>query len=236
MEFTRVPEIHLNNSHQSLKHEEFSLVLYVPRSDPMRAFLLFALMAACRVASAQIVSIGALGGVPITDTTGRTDQSRPYIVGGSVEIHFVAGLAVEADALYRRVGNTSYFGYSAGPNVFGLSVDRRRGNSWEFPLLGKYYFRRASAWQPFLGTGFAFRTIGVSDSLIQTPADSTGAPQTHFQGSFREPLEVGAVVEGGLRFHYRRLAILPQIRYTRWGGSNDLTRNNETSFLLGLSF
>jgi hypothetical protein len=197
----------------------------------MKSYVLFLLLTG--VASAQMVSIGAIGGVPITDTTGRTDESRPYIVGGSVEFHLPAGFSVEADALYRRVGNTSYFGYIAGPTTV-VTANRRRGDSWEFPLLGKYYFRRASAWQPFLGTGFAFRTIGVNEAATVVTGDPTVTTLVH--GNFREPLEVGATVAGGLRFRYGRLAILPQIRYTRWGGTNDLTRNNETSFLLGLTF
>jgi opacity protein-like surface antigen len=202
----------------------------------MKCFLVIAVIAIGNVASAQLISVGAMGGVPITDTTGRTDESRPYIVGGSVEVRLPAGFALEADALYRRVGNTSYFGYAAGA-VSELSIDRRRGNSWEFPLLGKYYFRRTSAWQPFIGTGFAFRTIGVNDTANVITSDPAGALQTRLvRGSFTEPLEVGATVVGGVRFHYGRIAILPQIRYTRWGGSNDLTRNNGTSLLLGLTF
>jgi hypothetical protein len=202
----------------------------------MRYSLLIAVIAIGSVASAQLISVGAVGGVPITDTNGRTDESRPYIVGGSVEVRLPARFALEADDLYRRVGNTSYFGYASGA-VFAVSADRRRGNSWEFPLLGKYYFRRTSAWQPFIGTGFTFRTIGVNDTANVTTSDSTGALQTSLiRGSFREPLEVGATVVGGVRFHYGRIAILPQVRYTRWGGSNDLTRNNETSFLLGIAF
>jgi hypothetical protein len=198
--------------------------------------LLTALATVARIASGQTFSIGAIGGVPITDTTGRTDESRPYIVGGSAEVKLPAGFALEADALYRRVGTTNFFGYFAGA-VTALSTDRQRGNSWEFPLLGKYYFRRNSTWQPFVGTGFAFRTVGVHDTGTLTTNDATGTPQTSaFRSDFRDPLEVGAPVVGGVRFHYRKLAILPQVRYTRWGGSNPLTRNNETSFLLGLTF
>jgi hypothetical protein len=201
-----------------------------------KCFLLAALAAATHLASAQVVSVGALGGVPITDTTGYSDQSRPYTVGGSVEVQLPAGFALEADALYRRVGNTGYFGSTSG-TVSILSIDRQRGNSWEFPLLGKYYFRRSSAWQPFVGAGFAFRTIGVTDSFTQlTSANLAPSQTTSGQSTFREPLEVGATVVGGVRFHYRKLAVLPQVRYTRWGGASSVVRSNETSFLLGLTF
>jgi len=199
-------------------------------------FALAALAAATHIASGQVVSVGALGGVPVTDTTGYSDQSRPYIVGGSVEVQLPAGFALEADALYRRVGNTAFFGIESGI-VSAVSTDHQRGNSWEFPLLGKYYFRRTSAWQPFVGTGFAFRTVGVNDNATLVTSASPGFSQTSVvQSSFREPLEVGATVAGGVRFHYRKLAVLPQVRYTRWGGTSGVVRSNETSFLLGLTF
>jgi hypothetical protein len=199
-------------------------------------FVLAAITAAAQIASGQTVSVGALGGVPVTDTTGYSDQSRPYIVGGSVEVQLPAGFALEADALYRRVGNTTFSGITSG-TVSELSINRERGNSWEFPLLGKYYFRRTSAWQPFLGSGFAFRTVGVTNNATLVTSASPGSSQfTFVQGSFRESLEVGATVAGGVRFHYRRLAVLPQVRYTRWGGASAVVRSNETSFLLGLTF
>ena len=112
------------------------------------------------VASAQLVSIGVKGGVPFLDTNQGGDESRPYIVGPSVEIRLPAGFAIEVDALYRRVGNTFGFNFSgidAGSNVVPTTsfyIDRQRGNYWEFPFLGKYYFRpRTTAWQPFLEHG-----------------------------------------------------------------------------------
>jgi hypothetical protein len=202
----------------------------------MRNYFLFtALVAVANIASGQTVSVGAIGGVPITDTTGTDDQSRPYIVGGSVEVKLPAGFALEADALYRRVGTTGYFGYADG-TVSAFSTVRERGNAWEFPLLGKYYFRRTSAWQPFVGTGFAFRTTGLNETFSTSTFNPAGSTTTISQTSSRTPLEVGATVAVGVRFHYKRVAILPQFRYTRWGDTNFITRNNETLFLLGVTF
>ncbi len=147
-----------------------------------------------------------------------------------MEVRLPAGFALEADALYRRLGDTFVAEYISG-TAFVSYVDRQRGNAWQFPLLGKYYFRRASAWQPFVGTGFAFETIGVHDissgDLANPFASNTGT----IVSNYRAPLEVGAVIAGGVRFHASRVSILPQIRYTRWGGTNSLTRSNETSLL-----
>ena len=200
----------------------------------MKYFLFFAVIAFARLASAQLVSVGAIGGVPTPNTSGTNNESPPYTVGGSVEFHLPAGFSLEADALYRRLGDTSIAVYLSG-SVLGSYTNRQRGNAWQFPLLGKYYFRRTSAWQPFVGTGFAFETIGVHDvsNGFTNPFAATAGSVVN---NYRAPLEVGAVFAGGVRFHAGRFSILPQVRYTRWGGANVLTRNNETSFLLGFAF
>jgi hypothetical protein len=192
--------------------------------------LLFA-SAFIATASAQLISIGALGGVRLTDSFDNNDESRRYVVGGSVEVHLIAGFAIEADALYQRVGDTTRFLDFVPAQLY---INRDRGNSWEFPLYGKYYFRSPdAAWRPFIGTGYAFRTISVHE-------DSTilgGDPLTsNFHSDFRSNLGIGASMEAGVRFHYGKLAILPQVRYTRWGGSDQGLNKNEAKLLLGVSF
>src|SRR5271163_3902273 len=121
--------------------------------------LVFALvLSAAGAASAQLVSAGALGGVRLTDVFDYSDESRIYDVGGSVEFRLPAGFAVEADALYQRMGE-SYSFFEANGTLSSAFSSRERANVWEFPLLGKYYFRpRSAAWRPFVGAGFAFRT------------------------------------------------------------------------------
>ncbi|MGA2880491.1 MAG: outer membrane beta-barrel protein [Bryobacteraceae bacterium] len=192
-------------------------------------FALAAAFAAC--ASAQLVSVGALGGVRLTDGFNSGDESRFYVIGASVEVHLPARFAVEADALYQRIGNT-YSNIDFGPSQFFVS--RERGNSWQFPLYVKYYFRRnTAAWQPFIGTGYAFRTISMH---VEGSEPGTDAVLQSFSQEFRAGISVGASIAGGLRFHYGRLAILPQVRYTRWGDSNDNINRNEATLLLGVAF
>jgi hypothetical protein len=207
------------------------------------SFLFALVLTAAGSASAQLVSVGALGGVHLTDDFNSGDESRRYIVGGSVELRLPARFAIEADALYQRVGQTSYFSSipagttlsSFDSNATNLIATRERGNSWEFPLYVKYYFRpHTAAWQPFVGTGYAFRTVSFHSDL----SDFSSAPiligSTHYD--FRSNLGVGASVVAGLKFHYGPVAILPQVRYTRWGGGNDGLNKNETALLLGVSF
>jgi hypothetical protein len=75
-----------------------------------------------RIASAQAVSIGIKGGIPIGGTIGQQDESRPYIVGPSIEVRLPAGFAIEVDALYRRIGNTSSFSFSKATLVLPSST------------------------------------------------------------------------------------------------------------------
>jgi hypothetical protein len=218
----------------------------------MKKSVLFclAVIAGGRSASAQAVSIGVKGGIPLADQTISHDESRPYLVGPSIEMRLPAGFAIEADALYQRIGNTVSFGYTpnvsvlgSGFNVLGSGISpfisRRRGDSWEFPLLGKYYFRpRSEGWQPFAATGYAFREVWLHDATTQTIADASGTPRTFsFKNDSRSSLGIGAVFAVGVRFHTGRFSLLPEVRYTRWGGNSDgLLPKNEAGLLLGVSF
>ncbi len=216
---------------------------------------LFTLNAAA-IAVAQPVSVGVLGGVPLIDQTQNSgnslyhDESRPYIIGPSFEVRLPAGFAIEADALYQRIGNT--FSYQiqtlstiipagptivpVGPTTVGLT-NRTRANLWEFPVLGKYYFRRDSAWQPFIGTGWALRTAHVHESGAQTTINAgAGLSSSAFVENFRSDLQVGATFAAGLRYRVGHFALLPEVRYTRWSGSSATPRRDEAAFFLGISF
>jgi hypothetical protein len=154
-------------------------------------------------------------------------------VGASVEVHLPARFAIEADALYQRLGESNNL-IALLPTPF-FDATRERGNDWEFPLYVKYYFRpHTAAWQPFIGTGYAFRTVSFHDdtSVLNIPGESNGS--SHFD--FRSGLGVGASVVAGLRFHYGPIAFLPQVRYTRWGDTSDSINRNEATLLLGVTF
>lgn len=191
---------------------------------------------------AQAVSVGAIGGVPFLNPAVNGfghDESRPYEVGAAVEFRLPAGFAIEADGIYRPTGTTTAYRFSGlvGPGIIS-STTRTRGNSWEFPVLGKYYFRpRESGWQPFLATGWALRTVGFKNDGVETLLDENGAAQPYsFHGHTRSDLGVGAVVGAGVRLRSGRFAFLPEVRYTRWGSDTPTLRKNEAGFLLGITF
>lgn len=205
------------------------------------AFNVLLVSIAAGILSAQPVSIGVLGGVPLVDQTAGNDESRPYMIGPSIEVRLPAGFALEADALYQRIGNTSSFGLIGsflGTGVAAVTSEttRTRANEWEFPLLGKYYFRRNSAWQPFVGTGWAFRFGETHESGNETIINAGASSGTFtFNDSFRSNLEVGATFAAGIRYRIGHFALQPQFRYTRWG-SNSSLRHDEAVFQFGLSF
>jgi hypothetical protein len=196
------------------------------------------LIAGIRTTSAQAVSFGVTGGIRLTEGTQQHDESRPYVIGPSVEIRLPAGFAVEVDALYQRIGSTSTFVFLNGTAVSSF-INRQRGNYWQFPLLGKYYFRpRSEGWQPFVETGYAFRVTGFHSAGSIATTDSSGnTVVSAFRNDYRSALEIGAVVGAGARFRAGRFALLPEIRYTRWGDNNNgITPRNEAGLLLGIAF
>src|SRR5260370_11286745 len=128
-------------------------------------------------ASSQAVSFGVKGGIPFGDTNGTHDESRPYIVGPSIEVRLPANFAIEVDGLYRRLGNSIGFSYQLN-SVSAAYFNRDRGNSWEFPFLGKYYFRSLSeSCQPCAGTGWALRRTWFHSDASGFVTDESGGPR-----------------------------------------------------------
>jgi hypothetical protein len=208
-------------------------------------FGLLITMGICGV-SAQVVSLGVKGGIGFTDASSGQDESRPYVVGPSIEFRLPAHFAVEVDALYQRLGNTTQFNFFGGiiaPGTNGpfpvSAIYRVRANSWEFPVLGKYYLRpRTAAWQPFIGTGWALRTSGIHTNGSVTTADSSGATSTSaYHNHYQSSVDMGAVFAAGVKYRVGRLTFAPETRYTRWGGSDtNFNRKNEAGVLLGITF
>ena len=118
----------------------------------MKLFFL-ALTTTSILLQAQQVEVGVKGGFVFTDRLKYLpDDSRPYTIGGSVEIKLPANFAIEADLLYKRLRSTTRFTFQDGPYI-----STSKGDSLELPVIGKYYFRPTRGWRPFLGTGWALR-------------------------------------------------------------------------------
>ena len=203
---------------------------------------------------AQLLSVGVKGGVPFTDAVegsfGNRSEARRYTVGPMVEVRLPFSLGVEFNALYKRTGYSTIF-----ESGFGItSISQVRANSWEFPLLLKYYLPgRLLPARPFIEIGYVARHLDVvkaiassfgRDSISGTIVNQTIPLNTSFL--LRDNPTHGVAVGGGLRFLAGRLRIAPEIRYTRWTGRGFDEQGsrgffvqsvqNQAEVLVGLSF
>ncbi|MBL8235951.1 MAG: outer membrane beta-barrel protein [Bryobacterales bacterium] len=180
---------------------------------------------------AQPVQFGVKGGVSLTEPTRYTSpESRRYTLGPTVEFQLPRQFAIETGFLYKRVGTGFDFQF---PDY--KASQRSRGNSFEIPVVGKYYFRPPSKWTPYLGLGVAMRRTWQSTEGTST---SSLGGSGQFRFSSVSPWGAGAVGAAGLRFQYRRWKFSPEFRYTRWSQEGlPIQRNpNQVDFLFGISF
>lgn len=190
---------------------------------------LLCVIAGC--ASAQAVSIGVRGGVPITDffntVQGRqgsyaTNTDR-WTVGPTVALNLPLGFSVQLDALYRRLG----WDYT---QVTGGTVQTVSADSWQFPLLAKWAFLPGPV-KPFVEGGASFQKISRL-SQITAPARLVNDPT------------VGFTFGAGIQLKIHKVRIEPEFRYTRWGSEafqdplNSVlsTNRNQGDFLVGITF
>lgn len=127
----------------------------------MKIGLVLVLSISC--ATAQGLGIGIKGGVPFSDVfkaTGETGllateisrtSTQRFTLGPMLEVRFPFGLGVEFDALYKRFDQT-------GESIQAGSTVMKTGNSWEFPLLGKYRIARSFA-KPYVEAGVSFNHL-----------------------------------------------------------------------------
>jgi hypothetical protein len=128
---------------------------------------------------AQGLHFGVKAGVPITEyfETGQTGSlhghaeysaaTRRYTVGVSAEWRLTHNFGWELDALFKRMGYvgivTSYGLFTGG--ITTNSAYDSKGDSWDFPLMAKYRFGRAT--RPYVAGGAVVRYIGPIRALGQ---------------------------------------------------------------------
>jgi hypothetical protein len=228
----------------------------------MRLLLLSLAVAAS--AFAQPVTVGVRAGMPLTDFIstvqnlrvsgilnvfpGFQSNTRPYILGPTIELRLPAGLGLELDALYRR---TNYSGIDAttnGLNTITTTISSTSANAWEFPLLLKYRFGTPVV-KPYVDAGFAWDTLaGLKQSIRQTITTAFTTTNGTSLGS-STPAELhkkgtsGFVMGAGVDIHAVLIHLSPEVRYTHWSSPHfedpaGLVTSNQSQaeFLLGITF
>ena len=199
----------------------------------MRHFKLSAvsLILFCGLSYGQHISFGVKSGVPLTDafsdqTTHSIDtithsfsDSKNFVIGPVIEFGLPLGFAVEADALYRPLNLTTDLTIVPS-HITHNSTDI---TSWEFPILGKYYFFHTPGLHPYVEAGPIFRAVGHEAPYLSN---------------------AGAALGGGVNIQIWKLRIMPELRYSRWGHDATVasavtafpSNLNQAEFLIGIGF
>lgn len=151
------------------------------------------------------------------------DESKIFTVGPTAEVALPHHFAIETGFLFKRIGTSYRFRYNNSD-----FNQRLRGNSFEIPVVGKYYLHDRSIFKPYLGLGVAARRTFQTSEL--------SPPRSTFESL--SPWGLGAVAAAGVQFGAGRLKLSPEVRYTRWSREGQqIPRNrNQAEFLLGISF
>lgn len=187
---------------------------------------------------AQRIALGVELGVRTTEDVSGTlsPESKRYIVGPMVDIALPMRFSLELDALYRRVGFT---GYSS--SCCGYSITRERANSWEFPIILKYWLPYA----PRMVKG----TDVSSGSFLSGNYNIYPGYEYFFNRRSGTSYSVthGVVVSGGVDLRVGHIRLSPGLRYVHWnapfldqeGGDGSfryLSTKDEVFLLLGVAW
>jgi len=217
--------------------------LIVRYAGGMKAFLVLI----PSILSAQVLSLGVKGGLPLTPTYDSqfegsrffegavSFEMKRYAFGPTVEARLPFGFRVEVDGLYQHVRTTAA---SAGAFPTGaLTFQATTATAWEIPMLLK---RRLSShrFAPYAAVGSTLRHIGdVSESEWIMPSLPGYSPLfTHAVYPSGEPLRAGITAAAGVSIQAHRLRLEPELRYTHWTSDHFLATAEQLDLLVGITF
>ena len=93
--------------------------------------------------------------------------------------------------------------------------------------------------RPFVLTGYTFRkALAENDDRFTTQNTSTGVTSTVISKTSNwTGLDIGASFGTGVQWKLGRVALAPEIRYTRWGSHPNIGfKKNQADVLLGITF
>jgi hypothetical protein len=191
------------------------------------------------------LSLGVVGGVPITG--GIVSEAKRYTIGPSAEFRLSNHFALNFSPQYKRYYSDSGFiipleqllMYAVPPTVTTQSFDQTRRNSWEFPLMLKYYFGSPQRTvRPFIETGYdiskSWGTVRTNSVIVDT-ATFVSTPQNSVY-HFSSPVFVGPSFGAGALIQRGWIGVSPQLRYTLWDYSTFGRPRGQLDFLFQIRF
>lgn len=189
---------------------------------------------------AQHVSFGVVGGVPVQDAIDKASGDRSFAVGPTLTVDLTDHLSLQSGVLFYRLGEVDSYLYVSAADGFVRGPVTWKARAIEIPALLRYHLLdRGRRWRPFAAVGPAVRRRTVDYSGLSTipnatpfPAGSVARPYSESQWRVYPSAGAGVSVKVA-----SRLDLEPEVRYSRWTGTNDLNiRRNQVHFLLGLRF
>ena len=192
----------------------------------------FVLGALCVVsASAQNISIGAVGGAPFTDVVSSVNQnnlsflptSTNFIIGPALQINLPLSLRFEVDALYRP--------YSFSITSPGATTATISAMQWSFPFLLQYRFKTPLPLvKPFVEAGVSFDHLADISSAAK---NITAGPGTLLRQS-----NASVVLGGGVDVKIPFIRLSGELRYIHQGSADfqALSNLNQAEVLVGFHF
>jgi hypothetical protein len=209
----------------------------------MKTLMVGLLFSASLAFGGDLFTIGVKAGVPLEEAFDAASNgnvryitnTKHYTVGPELDINLPLGLAVEVDALYRRLDYESF-----NNEVDAFVHSATTANAWDFPVLLKWGFKHGPI-RPYIGAGPTFRGVTNIKQIQQFflppgGVNTSSGPAAELQHQFA----TGFTAAGGVRLFGH---VSPEIRYTRWGWDSfrdvsGLLRSNpdQVDFMLGLTF
>jgi hypothetical protein len=145
-----------------------------------------------------------------------TPARKPLLFGAAVEARVSHHVAIEADALYQRLGFSSVFEMASPSSGLLFSFSKTTASRWEVPIVGKYRFGHV-----FALAGGAIDGVAAVHSEADIGSRSflghVGVQHTAFDdsGQMTKGPRAGVVAGGGVELRAGRFRVAPQLRVTR---------------------
>lgn len=185
-------------------------------------------------ASAQTISVGALGGAPFTDVVSSVNQnnlsflpkSTNFTVGPAVQINLPLSLRFEVDALYRP-----YSFSTTKSGVLSIGTVTTSAMQWNFPFLLEYRIKTPlPLLKPFVEAGVSFDHLA---DISSAASNITSGPGTLLRQSTAD-LVLGAGIDVKIPF----VRLSGELRYIHQSSAffQGISNLNQAEVLLGVHF